>query len=682
MKRTDASGAGAKRSLAYVPALDGLRAICVIGVLCFHARFEWARGGFLGVSTFFTLSGFLVTSLLFAEIDGQLGAGAQRARVSLAGFWRRRLRRLVPASVVTLVLVVLAAPWLVGPEAQGRLGADAITSLLYVVNWRFVQGEYAYALLFSDPSLLQHYWSLAIEGQLYVVLPLAAAFATRARNPQRSFGVTIGVLLAAGVGLSFVLGADPETHDRIYYGTDTRAPELLAGALLALAVRSHPKETGRSRGPAIDALGWIAAVGLLAAFARVDLASAWLHRGGFALYALLSSVIVVACLRGGSLSRTLAWGPLVWIGEISYGVYLFHWPIYRALDVWLDGPSPGFTLAVGGAATVALAAASHALIEAPIRRGRSIAGQWPLRSTSAALVGVTALTLIWLPGPAVLDELRGRPEAEGSMADLDVAGGEARIAVFGDSVGFSLNMALADWLRTRPEARTVPGQVALGCGLLMPDFVREVEAQGRIPAPWMRPRVDGLMTRQACLDLLGQMDERIERSDPDLAFVVGSLWDLVGAPGAASGEPVRVGQPETDARLRRTMGEFVDRLTRRGGDVAWTTLPPFVRNERYPMQQAEAEAARLHYNELVYELAARHPGRVHVVDLAAHVEAWPGGVFDEALREDGIHFTRQGGRELLENGLGDELIALARAVQRRGKTRAAAAAPGHEASLR
>jgi len=654
--RSTLDASGRSGGLAYVPALDGLRAICVLGVLGFHAGFDAMRGGFLGVSTFFTLSGFLVTSILFAGLDAQRRRGVKRPRVAIVDFARRRLRRLVPASVVTLVLVVLVAPFLIGPEAQGRLGGDVVASLLYVVNWRFVQGEYAYALLFSDPSLLQHYWSLAIEGQLYVVLPIAAVIATRTADARRSFGLIVLAALGAGTLLAFALGADPTTHDRIYYGTDTRAPELLAGALLALVLHRHPLEIDRSHGRALDFMGWIAAALLLAAFSRVELASDWLHRGGFTAFALVSAVIVMACIQGGSLSRVLAWRPLVFIGEISYGVYLFHWPIYLALDVWLVDPAPAVKLAFGGAVTLAIAALSHAFIETPIRRGRGALGRAPLLATALAVVTVTGLVALRLPADAVLTELRGREEP--TQMDAPRAPGAARLAVFGDSVGYSFVGGLVPWIRTQDAGWFVPGWNPIGCGLLMPDLLRELEAEGEDITIWTRPRRDGFSSRRECMDVPRHIDERITSSKPDLAIVVSGTWDLIGLPGPGR-VPQRVGHPRIDERLRRVMDAYIAHLTGGGAEVAWTTLPPFVRSDKYPMTQAAADVARARYNDLVRELPGRWPGRVHVVDLAAYVERWPEGPLDASLREDGLHYTADGAHALLDMGLGAELLELA-----------------------
>src|SRR5262245_33093968 len=175
--RDDPYGAHARRRrrhervdpLGYEPALDGLRAVAVMAVLFFHARFSWAQGGFLGVSTFFTLSGFLITSLLLRE-------HATTGSISLRSFWRRRFRRLLPASWLTLALVIAmgAAGWWNNDQLRDLRG-DVPAALAQVVNWHFILADRSYGAQFAAPSPLEHYWSLSLEEQFYLVFPLAVA---------------------------------------------------------------------------------------------------------------------------------------------------------------------------------------------------------------------------------------------------------------------------------------------------------------------------------------------------------------------------------------------------------------------------------------------------------------------------------------------------------------------------
>jgi peptidoglycan/LPS O-acetylase OafA/YrhL len=212
----------------YDPALDGVRALAVLAVLLFHAEIPGAPGGFLGVSTFFTLSGFLITRLLLAEL-------ARTGTIDLGRFWTRRFRRLMPASLLGLAVVLALAHLTTDPTALGRLRGDVFSALAYASNWRFMQTAESYFGIFEDPSPVQHFWSLSIEEQFYLLYPLIVLALWRRRaDVGRGLAVPIGALTIAGAAAGVALTTSGASQARVYYGTDTRAPELLVGALLAL----------------------------------------------------------------------------------------------------------------------------------------------------------------------------------------------------------------------------------------------------------------------------------------------------------------------------------------------------------------------------------------------------------------------------------------------------------------
>ena len=233
---------GRRELFPHRPGLDGFRGVAVLGVLCFHAGFGWARGGYLGVSAFFTLSGFLIATLLLRERE-------VTGTVRLRAFWARRARRLLPAGLLGLVLAVAYAWVFVDPSQLASVRADVIACIGYVANWRFVFAGRSYAELFTAPSPVQHYWSLAVEEQFYLVFPLivAACGLTRARSCAVLATVLV-VVGSASVLASFALRG-PGGGDRVYYGTDTRAVELLAGALLAVVLVSVARRPGRGVAP-------------------------------------------------------------------------------------------------------------------------------------------------------------------------------------------------------------------------------------------------------------------------------------------------------------------------------------------------------------------------------------------------------------------------------------------------
>lgn len=388
---------GGARQIAYEPGLDGLRALAVVAVLVYHGELTGGRGGFLGVSVFFTLSGYLITSLLVRE-------HATSGSVSLGRFWSRRLRRLAPASLACVALVLVTARWLLDAGQQQALAGDAWATLAYVANWRFVLAGQSYADMFaSAPSPLLHFWSLAVEEQFYLVYPLVMFGAlTLARRRRWVMPVVLGGLALSSLG-ALVATAD---RDLAYYGTHTRAAEFLVGALLALAVgRGLLASRVGSRSAAW--LSPVAAVGFLALVATTDQQAGWLYRGGFSALGMLWVVLIAGAVVPGPLRRALSIAPVVAVGKASYGIYLYHWPVFLAIDadrVGFDGPAL-FALRV--AVSGALAAASYHLLEQPIRHRRLLPKMPAAASAYAvamvALVAVAALMPYSEPDPSYAD---------------------------------------------------------------------------------------------------------------------------------------------------------------------------------------------------------------------------------------------------------------------------------------
>lgn len=351
--------------LRYVPALDGLRALAVSAVLFFHAQAGFAGGGFLGVSVFFTISGYLITSLLLAE---HVATGT----VSLRQFYGRRLRRLIPGAYACVAFVLaLSAMWT--PYQRAHLRGDEVAALSNVANWRFAFASTTYSDLFiSSPSPLAHYWSLAIEEQCYVVIPIVAWVALR-HGRRTLFAATCALLAVSFVATMFT------TNDNlIYNGTHTRAAEILIGVLLAqIGFRA---ERLRRMVSILGALAF-AVLGLLVATVTVN--DHWLYRGGLVAVGVLSALAIAMIVSGGAWATVLGYRPLVYIGKISYGLYLVHWPIFVAFSpsrTHLQGP----TLAVLRIAiSIAVASLSYHLFELRIRQ------RHVLRSPRRALLAMS-----------------------------------------------------------------------------------------------------------------------------------------------------------------------------------------------------------------------------------------------------------------------------------------------------
>jgi peptidoglycan/LPS O-acetylase OafA/YrhL len=374
--------------LPYSPGLDGLRALAVIAVLLYHADLAWIPGGFLGVEVFFVISGYLITALLLAE-------WRQRGQIDLKGFWMRRARRLLPALYVLLV-VSLAFAVVFLPGEVARLRGDVLAAFGYVTNWYLIFGHVSYFEAVGRPSLLQHLWSLAVEEQFYLLWPpvLALVLAIGASRLRRRRALTVAlagaVASAVAMALLYAPGVDPS---RIYYGTDTRSTGLLCGAALAFLwlpddkyrpseARHHRLELA-TRGRFRRRWGWTAPLLLdVVGFAALG-ALVWfclnlgefrplLYQGGFALVALATVATIMAVVHPYSFigARILGSAPLRWIGVRSYGIYLWHWPVFMVTRPDLDVPIDGLPLlALRLSVTVLLADLSYRFVETPIRRG-------------------------------------------------------------------------------------------------------------------------------------------------------------------------------------------------------------------------------------------------------------------------------------------------------------------------
>jgi peptidoglycan/LPS O-acetylase OafA/YrhL len=393
----------------HLPGLNGLRALAVLGVMAYHLQFGWASGGYLGVDLFFVLSGFLITTLLLEE-------WVASAALNLAAFWGRRAKRLLPAlflMVAGIGIYVIVNAQFGGSGANGlidlsALRGDALATLLYVGNWHAIYAHQSYFAQFSTPSPLQHTWSLAIEEQFYLIWPPILLLLLRAsRRSWRQLGlavtVTVGLASAGLMALLFHPGADPT---RIYYGTDTRLFDLMAGASVAFLAAARPQPGLRAR-RTLHLAAPLAAITLgvlwVTAGTPAGLPRNFMFDGGFLLCAVLAAIVVadVRLLAPGLLGRLLALRPLHFLGTISYGVYLWHWPIFVYLTAARTGLSTAPLDILRVALTLIISIASYYLIEQPIRRANF---HHRIRFWFAPVTGMAAAVLLVVATtPAIAD---------------------------------------------------------------------------------------------------------------------------------------------------------------------------------------------------------------------------------------------------------------------------------------
>jgi peptidoglycan/LPS O-acetylase OafA/YrhL len=630
-------------------------------VLADHGGIPGVPGGFIGVDLFFVLSGFLITALLLDEL-GRTG------RINLAGFWTRRARRLLPALVVMVLAVGLARD-LFPYEAVVGLRDDAIAAFLWVANWSFVARQTDYFTQGGTASPLQHTWSLGVEEQYYLVWPLlliALAVLLAAAAKRRGLPSTLGtartavfVLAAAGALASAVAAsvlASDASLDRVYFGTDTRAQALLIGAAsAALLVRDWSALTvgwsvirsrwGRSAARVLPVIGLAA----LAAAAHYAIGSSGEFRDGLLIAVALAAVAVIAPValdQDGAVARVLAWRPLVWLGAISYGVYLWHWPIFLVVNGERTGWS-GFPLfAVRCAATIAFATASYWVIERPIRGWRPVLVRLlPLAgATVATAVAVTVLVVPVRPGPDAAGAgslppgvspaavVSSSPPVE-TLRPVAAARPDTprphTVSVFGDSIAWTLTR----YLPATPGFNFID-HTTIGCGIVR-------------GGPY-RYTGQTLEQKPECDTWPSRWSQRIAHDRPDVALLIVGRWETTDR--VNEGRWTHIGDPEFDAYLTGEFQRALDVLSSTGTRVVVATEPYNRRGEKpdgslYPEDQPDRVK---HWNALLRRIIGQ---RSNIAILDLNKKLCPDGVYTTKvdgvqLRSDGVHLTPEGVRWL------------------------------------
>jgi peptidoglycan/LPS O-acetylase OafA/YrhL len=588
-----------------MPALDGLRGLAVAGVLLFHGGH--LTGGYLGVDLFFVLSGFLITSLLLAESDAS-------GSIGLGGFWARRARRLLPALGGVLVGVgIYCLVWADATELE-RIRGDALGTLAYVANWRAIFAGQDYWALFQSPSPLEHTWSLAIEEQFYLFWPLifVGILALYRKATARAVFVVAVVLAALSVGLAWYL-YDPADVSRVYYGTDTRAAALLVGVALAAWISGWGTVRSRAGRICLEVAGFAGVVFLAWAWIRVDGQSEFLYRGGLLLCGLSVVAIIAAAAHpeAGPLSRILSFRPLCLLGLISYGVYLWHWPVYIVLDearTGIDG-WPLFAVRVG--VTLIIAVASFVLLEAPIRKGAFSPVAWRVLTPVAA--GALVLVIFGTTMGAV-------PSSPASTVDAP-AGSRNLVMVVGDSV-----------------AETVaPGLQHAGLNVVDSSVVGFRLVQGEIDFSRMRES----------LPWRAHLRRSVKWHKPTAVVVISGAWDLFDVVPPGYTETLVPGTPTWNHYYERSARRAVKILASRGAHVVFPTIPHFgqdgllgrrTNTERSSFNPARVDAANRILRKLDAEL-----DELSVPDLNTALSRKGKNAAElrqvGPLYRDGVHYT-------------------------------------------
>ncbi len=453
---------------ARVAALDGLRGLAIAGVVAFHA--DVFDGGFLGVDLFFVLSGYLITGLLAKE-------QIEHGRIALLQFWTRRARRLVPAVLFLLAAVQLWVRYNDLPGQLRTINGQTLAALVYGSNWYNIFAEIGYWDAGVERSPLNHLWSLAIEEQYYVVFPfLMMLMLGHRRAISRALPAVMLLLAIAALVLTPVLFANYGA-DRAYFGTDTRAGALLLGATLALVGAGRTlghtgDDSARRRAMALSlGAGGLAVLAVMWSFASTK--APWLYQGGLAVHGLAATAVLGALMLdpAGPLTRVMSWRPLVWLGERSYSLYLWHWPVMVILTAERTGLTGLPLVLLNGAVIATGTLISYQLVENPIRYS-SLAG---MRLVGAMTVPAIALAVSahWFQPPA--------PPQFGTNTLQTEGRGGLRLLIAGDSWARSIGIGMvnADSARRTTILNLGKG----GCGIAIAVRERSAENTDRALPP-------------------------------------------------------------------------------------------------------------------------------------------------------------------------------------------------------
>ena len=665
--------------MGYQPGLDGLRAISVIAVMLYHGGFAWMRGGFFGVEVFFVVSGYLITSLLLDERE-------QNQRVNLGQFWLRRARRLLPALFTMLLGVSLWASVFGTSEQQSTLHRDLPWSIFYLSNWGQILGRAPY-FVSTDPPLLRHLWSLAVEEQWYLIWPLAFVAAMtigtkRLRTRSLAFAsasfslmVLIFVLHATttAAGTITVFGHEANRTNFMYLSTITRASGLLLGASCAFVWRPwRSSRPMRKFGTRLDPAGAAALTLLVCIMSVAELTAGYVYQWLLAAVSILAMVTIAVVVHPAArgFRSVLSWRPLVEIGRRSYGLYLWHWPIFVFGHVYHSGSYVRFLL--GMAVTVVVSEASYRYVETPIRKQalhgwmrdqRAAMGGDRIRRvriTAAVVGGLAAAVLglaIFYASVAPLDPAVGgiaasfvTPAPRASLTTgvviapaastastlpnavattTTLAGLPRRVTVVGDSQAHSLAINLP--LGIASTFTITDGSVE-GCG---------VYDSGNV----ISSRTTFKRSFGNCVGWAAKWGRAARSAKAEVALVVVGAWDVFDVKLTAG--TLVFGTPQGDAYYLTQLHTGIEALKAAGAHVALLEVacmrPKDVKGAGVPALPERGDDVRTgHVNELLRKAAAADPS--HVTFVVGPTEWCHDTTISTNLgyRWDGVHVYKPG----------------------------------------
>ena len=449
----------------YIHSVDGLRAVAVIAVLLYHLGIDWIPGGFLGVDLFFVISGYVITGLILDSI-------ARSGTLDLRAFYLSRIRRLVPALVAMLVFTTLFIG-VYAPDTVRRFLADIPYVMTGSMNWALVSRQQDYFEAIGRPPLLQHTWSLAVEAQFYLIWPLVLLFILRYFGKKNIPFAALAIAIASGVTLfaySIRIDTQESAISHVYFGTDTHSIGLFLGSALAVSWQPQnlTREITKRAQDFIDLIGVVGLLGLFSTFLFINENDPTLYRIAFPLSALFGCATLISVVHPASrFAPILSTRPLIWIGERSYGIYLWHWIVFQLTRPSIDLVGDDWALyALRVLIVFALADISLRYIEIPVRRGyfelwfrgmkyrtKAVRLRQQLSTIAAVLVTIAATSLVSLNAMERADQIAAQEKAavtENNSEDVDqviTAADTPGLWVTGDSVILGIRNVLAQYER-------------------------------------------------------------------------------------------------------------------------------------------------------------------------------------------------------------------------------------------
>ena len=452
-------------SSRYIHSVDGLRAVAVLAVLLYHLGIDWIPGGFLGVDLFFVISGYVITGLILDSI-------ARSGTLDLRAFYLSRIRRLLPALMAMLVFTTLFIG-VYAPETVRRFVADIPYVLTGSMNWALVARQQDYFEAIGRPPLLQHTWSLAVEAQFYLIWPLVLLFILKYFGKKNIPYAALGIALASGIALfaySVRIDTQESAISHVYFGTDTHSIGLFLGSALAVSWQPQnlTREITKRAQDFVDLIGVVGFLGLLSTFLFINESDPTLYRIAFPLSALFGCATLISVVHPASrFAPILSTRPLIWIGERSYGIYLWHWIVFQLTRPSIDLVGDDWALyALRVLIVFALADISLRYIEIPVRRGyfelwfrgmkyrtKAVRLRQKLSTMAAIFLTISATSLVSMNAIERADQIAAQEQAaaqeanEGGVDQVITSTDTPGLWVTGDSVILGIRNVLAQYER-------------------------------------------------------------------------------------------------------------------------------------------------------------------------------------------------------------------------------------------